>query len=209
MNRSSRTVFAENNGADLQTLLDERAIFACLKRIARGMDRFDRDLFLSGFHADAVVEAGVIVTDPPSSYDAGLQMHEAAQVSTQHYLANHSSDVEGDVAHSETYFFFVGHNRDDTNIATGGRYIDRLERRNESWRVAFRHTILEWSGQIPTQTIPLFGDAPDLHENGAATRNREDPSYRRPFQNRRPLSTLSEAGNLTTPEALKHGPIVR
>jgi hypothetical protein len=199
MTAGSRKAFTTREPGDLQLLLDERAILACLRRIARGIDRFDQELFLSGFHPDAVIEAGVIVTDPKSSFEAGRKMHDQAQQSTLHYLANHTSDIDGNLAHSETYFFFVGHNRDDSNIATGGRYVDRLERRNSGWKVAFRHTVLEWTSIMPSQTIPLFDDAPDLHLNGLSSRDDADPSYRRPLVNRRTLSTQMDPGSLSTP----------
>lgn len=194
------TAETAEQASELQQLLDERAVFACLRRIARGMDRFDRGLFLSGFHSDALNEAGVMLSGPEQSFDAGMQMHEQAQKSTLHYLLNHNCDIDGDTAHTETYFIFVAHNRDDTNFATGGRYVDRLERRDGAWKVAFRHTILEWSGSIPHGTIPLFGDAPDAAANGAASRSTDDPSYRRPFVNRRQAGAGGDLGSLSTPD---------
>jgi hypothetical protein len=186
---------------EMHELLDSRAILSCLQRIARGMDRFDRELFLSAFHADAVIEAGVIVSGPEEAYEHGFKMHDQAQKSTLHYLTNHTCEIDGEAAHAETYFFFVAHNRDDTQFATGGRYVDRLERREGAWRVAFRHTILEWSGPLLSGTLPLFGEAPDLHLNGSPGRSKDDPSYRRPFLNRRALRLPDAAESLTTPDA--------
>ena len=46
--------------------------------------------------------------------------------------------IDGDLAHAETYYLFVGRNRDQTNWIAGGRYIDRLERRGGAWRIALR-----------------------------------------------------------------------
>lgn len=195
--------------SQMSQLLHERAIFACLKRIARGIDRFDRDLFLSGFHPDALNEAGVVLSGPEASFAAGMQMHEHAQKSTLHYLLNHNCDIDGDTAHAETYFIFVAHNRDDTNFATGGRYIDRLECRGGEWKVAFRHTILEWSGSIPHGTIPLFGDAPDTTANGKPSRSKQDPSYRRPLVNRRRPNTTDDLQGLSSPDGDEAGSKLR
>ncbi len=97
---------------------------------------------------------------------------------------NHSCDIDGDVAHTETYYLFVGRNRDETNWLAGGRYIDRLERRLGAWKIALRTNAIEWSGMAPTLPIP-FADVPDIHLNGAPSRNADDPSYRRPLTNLR------------------------
>ena len=54
------------------------------------------------------------------------------------------------MAHTETYYLFVGRNRDESNWIAGGRYLDRLERRDEQWRIAPRTNAIEWSGLVPT-----------------------------------------------------------
>jgi hypothetical protein len=101
-------------------------------------------------------------------------------------VLNHSCEIDGDVAHAETYYLFTARNRDGTNWIAGGRYIDRLERRDGRWRIALRCNAVEWSGLIPATDIP-FENVPDVHLNGAASRSKEDPSYRRPPTNRREI----------------------
>ena len=168
----------------LQHLLDRQDILDCLVRFSRGMDRFDRDLFLSAFHSDAIIDAGEFVGGPEPLYRWASELHEQGQSATQHDLLNHSCEIDGDVAHAETYYLFIGRNRDDTNWLAGGRYIDRLERREGSWKIALRCNAVEWSGMAPTLPIP-FADVPGVHANGAPSRSRGDPSYRRPLTNRR------------------------
>jgi hypothetical protein len=97
---------------------------------------------------------------------------------------NHTCDIEGHTAHTETYYLFVGRNRDDTNWIAGGRYIDRLERRAGVWKIALRTNAIEWAGLVPTMPIP-FAEVPDINLNGAPSRSKEDPSYQRPLTNRR------------------------
>lgn len=168
----------------LQHLLDRQDIYDCLVRFSRGMDRFDRALFLSAFHDDAIISAGEYVAGAAAIYDWACDLHEQGQSATQHCLSNHTCEIEGDTAHCETYYQFVGRNRDDTNWVAGGRYIDRLERRNGEWKIAFRSNAIEWSGTLPTLPIP-FSDVADLHSNGLSSRTKDDPSYRRPFLNQR------------------------
>jgi hypothetical protein len=172
--------------ARLEQLLDRQDILDCQVRFSRGMDRFDRELFLSAFHCDAVVAAGPFVGGPVALYDWASKLHEHGQSATHHNLLNHTCDLDGDIAHTETYYLFVGRNRDDTNWIAGGRYIDRFERREGSWKIALRTNAIEWSGLVPTLPIP-FADVPDIHVNGAPSRGKDDPSYRRPLTNQRSI----------------------
>jgi hypothetical protein len=179
--------------ARMEKLLDRQDILDCLTRFSRGMDRFDRELFLSAFHPDAVIAAGSFVGAPPALYEWAKGMHQQGQVATHHNLLNLSCEINGDSAHTETYYLFVGRNCDETNWIAGGRYLDRLERRNGAWRIAFRSNSIEWSGMVPTMPIP-FADVPDIHGNGAPSRSREDPSYRRPLINQRSTHTPPAGG---------------
>jgi hypothetical protein len=176
--------------SELATLLDRQAIHDCLLRFCRGMDRFDRELYLSAFWDDAEIAAGPYVGDVPGCWDWAMPMHRDGQVLTHHLLLNHHVDVDGDSAHSECYYQFVARNHpwevggDETVMLAGGRYIDRLERRNGKWRIMLRTNIIEWSCVQPSLPPP-FGDVPDIALNGVSTRDRSDPSYARPLVNKR------------------------
>jgi hypothetical protein len=182
---ASRTIDPERL-TRLEHLLDRQEILDCLIRFSRGMDRFDRELFLSAFHADAIIDAGVFVGGPEKLYEWASDLHEQGQAATHHNLLNHSCEIDGDVAHSETYYLFVGRNRDETNWVAGGRYIDRLERRGRTWKIVLRCNAVEWSGMVPTMAVP-FENVPDVHKNGVPSRSKDDLSYRRPLTNRREI----------------------
>lgn len=176
----------------LQHLLDRQDIADCLTRFSRGMDRFDRDCFLSAFHENAVIAAGPFVGSAPDCWDWAIPMHRAGQVLTHHSLLNNTVEIDGDTAHSETYYQFVARNHPweagggETVMLAGGRYIDRLERRESTWRIALRTNIIEWSCIQPAMPLP-FGDVPDIVANGVSARDRSDPSYQRPLVNVRTL----------------------
>lgn len=189
----------ENRIARLEQLLHRQDILDCLCRISRAIDRFDRELFLSGYHSDAVIDAGALVGSPGTVYDKGAELHEHGQIATLHNLMNHSCELDGDTAHTETYFLYAGRNREGGNWVAGGRYLDRLERREEEWRVAFRYTVMEWSGTIPGNEVPLFENISDLHLNGAPSRSHKDPSYRRPLTNRRETRVPGDVSDLSRP----------
>ena len=170
--------------ARLERLADRQDILDCETRFSRGLDRFDRAIFLSAFHADATIAAGSFVGGPVELYEWASAMHDAGQEATHHALLNHSCEIDGATAHAETYYLFAARNRDASNWIAGGRYIDRLEKRDGAWRIAMRTNVIEWSGVLPTMPLP-FGDVADIHGNGAPTRGKDDPSYRRPLTNLR------------------------
>ena len=170
--------------ARIDRLLNRQDILDCLTRFSRGMDRFDRDLFLSAFHPDAVIAAGDFVGGPADLYDWASAMREQGQLATHHNLLNHTCEIDGDAAHAETYYLFAARNRDETNWIAGGRYFDRLERRAGEWPILVRTNVIEWSGMAPTMPLP-FAEVPDIHGNGTPSRSNADPSYQRPLVNRR------------------------
>jgi hypothetical protein len=173
-----------DQAARIQQMLDRQDILDCLTRFSRGLDRLDREIFLSAFHTDAVCAAGPFVGGPVALWDWSSKMHEQGQYATQHNLLNHTCEITGDTAHTETYYQFAARNRDDSNWIAGGRYIDRLERREGEWKIALRTNAIEWSGVLPTMPIP-FADVPDINHNGTPGRNKQDPSYQRPLTNKR------------------------
>src|SRR5882672_11478300 len=95
----------------LQQLLDRQAIQDCLMRYSRGVDRLDRELLLSAYHPDAVDDHGMFAGGRDAFVDWVIDMHSSTHLSQQHCLFNHTCELEGDVAHAETYYMFVGMNR--------------------------------------------------------------------------------------------------
>jgi hypothetical protein len=170
--------------ASLKTLAGRMAIMDCLTRYARGVDRFDRALVLSAYHPDAIDDHGDFVGSPEEFVEWAFDLHEKGQISTQHNLTNHSCEIDGDTAHTETYYTFNARNIDESLWIAGGRYIDRLERREGEWRIANRYCVIEWSGTIAEGPIP-FQDIADVNASGVPGRNRNDPSYARPLLNKR------------------------
>ena len=170
--------------AAVQTLIDRMEIMDCLTRYCRGVDRSDRELVLSAYHPDAIDDHGAFVGSPVDFVEWAFDIHESGQICTQHALTNHTCEIDGDTAHTETYYTFFARNVDESLWIAGGRYLDRLERRDGAWRIASRYCIVEWSGSNDEGPIP-FADIPDVHASGIPGRNRDDPSYARPLVNKR------------------------
>ena len=169
--------------ARIDALLDKQEIYECLVRQSRGTDRCDKALFLSGFHADSVVTAGPFVGSPADLYDWAASFQAQMYSATLHKLHQMTCDIEGDEAHAETYYFFVGC-MGENNLLAGGRYVDRFERRGGRWGMVMRNNFVEWTSMVPAMASPL-GEIPGLELNGISARDASDASYIRPLVNKR------------------------
>jgi len=179
---------------EIQELRDREAIKERIFRYCRGADRLDREVMLSAYHVDAIDEHGKFVGTAAEFVDWALAQHIDAHLSTQHFVGNHLCDIDGDTAHAETYFMFVAMNkRGKIMQMNGGRYIDRFERRNGTWAIAYRICLRDWANldERPdmsdltsfTSTRAILSDEVRAFMNGgpASRRDRSDPSYQRPL----------------------------
>jgi hypothetical protein len=167
--------------AAVRELLDRQAILDCLHRYARGVDRVDEELILSAYHEDAIDDHGTAGGDfvgSPKEFVAWVRSVDERVTATQHYLTNHSVELDGDVAHAESYFISMLRFGDVVRLG-GGRYLDRFERRDGAWRIAARVVVGEWS----TELEQAAWEAAPVH---LPRRDRSDLSYARPLETRRP-----------------------
>ena len=188
------TVDADELAAAVQQLLDRQAIHDCLMNYSRGVDRLDRELLLSVYHEDAVDDHGMFVGSREEFADWVIAMHSGTHLMHQHALFNHSCDLDGDTAHCETYYMFAAMNRVGEPLATsGGRYIDRFEKRDGRWAIAARICVRDWAplddqpDTADPSTMTAIRDVlpPSVREFMASqwptARDRTDPSYARPL----------------------------
>jgi SnoaL-like domain len=171
----------------LDDLLDRQEITDCLRRIARGMDRHDAELALSGFHQGARDDHALFIGAAGDMLAWAEAFHDTSFATHQHFLAPTMIEIDGDEAHCETYVMVVGAAKEGgTLIMGGGRYVDRLERRDGRWGVVDRVTTVEWW----SDPAVLESVAELVHP---FSQSREDISYRRPVRADRPDRSISEA----------------
>jgi SnoaL-like domain len=164
------------NNDDLEDLLARQQIMDCMNRYTRGVDRVDEELIRSAYHDDAIDFHGDVNGSVDDFLAWWLPFQPEREVS-QHYVSNISIDRDGDLAHMESYWTFY-HKRlgDPTMTVTGGRYVDRYERREIGWRIAVRVVIIEWS-----MTADGTPTTARLAAQSRGRRDRQDPSYARPL----------------------------
>lgn len=163
----------------LRELADRQQILDCIHRYCRGVDRFDGDIVLSVYHPDAIDDHGAFVGGREDFVDRAFAYHREHQLSHHHMVFNHSVELEGDTAHSETYWLFFGENRSKPNTLAVGRYLDRFEKRQGRWAIAVRVCVNEL-----TETVLPEAYRRVLMGNAESSRARSDRSYDRPLQPR-------------------------
>jgi hypothetical protein len=161
-------------------LTDRQEIYDCLVRTSRGNDRFDKELIVGSYHPDGLHELGATFIPGQEYGDYANASHAAICDVNMHAVTMHSCDIDGDVAHAESYVIGLFADKGaETSRMLAGRYLDRLERRDGEWKIALRRT-----------TVEVIMEGKAVLPNGAALRgsgylrggrDRADPSYHRPL----------------------------
>ncbi|MBB4858744.1 hypothetical protein HNO88_002070 [Novosphingobium chloroacetimidivorans] len=164
--------------ATVRLLKDRQDILDVIVRESRGRDRHDAELTASCYWPEGADEHGPVPFPATAYPEIANKGHAAAFGMNQHNLANHTCEIDGEIAYCETYVVgtMLSHDGLTCTIAAG-RYMDQLEKRSGEWRIMWRRSTVETAMQ---------GDASWLHTQSVkgflkGTRDREDLSYQRPI----------------------------
>ena len=161
---------------ELRHVKDRLDILDCINSYGRGLDRLDAQLIRRAFHPDAIDNHGPFVGGVDEFVPFAIDI-EKSFLATHHGISSHNCEIKGDEAHAESYVFFFVRMPDGVSVgAGGGRYIDRLERRNGSWAIVVRRVLMDWSF-----VVPYSGWLGADWERVAGRRDKSDPSYERPL----------------------------
>jgi hypothetical protein len=165
--------------AMVRMLADRQAIADVIARYSRGVDRQDKALLESCYHPEAIDDHGMFVGTADDFFDWTDPSHLHLFRTHQHITANHNCELDGDTAHCETYYIFAGMMKHDNALAmSGGRYVDRMEKRGGEWRIAVRKCLVEWTSA--NMTVPEMADV--YAAVGKVARDHSDCSYDRPLR---------------------------
>jgi hypothetical protein len=160
---------------DIQTLLDREAVRDVVLTVCRAMDRADHGLFLSCYHSDAWDDHGYY-KGPVSEFRPGSIFRAPHVKSLMHNITTHLVEIESTVAWSEAYYIAIQRAEQDGKLfdtTFGGRYHDRLERRNGVWKIADRMTIFDWT------RIDEVGATLDIPGAVVGSASSQDPIFTR------------------------------
>lgn len=135
----------------IEDALAKQALHDLVMTYARGADRADEAMLASVFHPDADVVTGVIDGKAPDYARDVVAMVRSNLRSTFHSVANEYYEVSGEKAVGESYVIahMIAAGDEETETLTGGRYLDRFEKRDGVWKIAHRTFVLDWSMTRP------------------------------------------------------------
>jgi hypothetical protein len=164
---------------DVSELSDQAEIRQTLMLYYRGIDRLDYELILSCFHADGTVDYGTFFRGSPKGFTEWLDDPAGLLgfTRTVHFAGNVIIELDGDVAHTETYCISYHASLPDhpwagAFVPNWLRYLDRFERRDGAWKIAERKVLLEWARSESMAEEIVFPD------EMRGRRDRTDPVYR-------------------------------
>lgn len=167
-----------SEGETLNRLASRLAIQDVLTRYSRGVDRCDLETLKSAFWEDAEVQYGDAV-EGAHRWAEALVVALKGMARTSHALSNMLIDVDGEHATAETYctaYHEVSTPNGMHEMIVGGRYLDRLERRADVWRISSRLYVMDWNRNGPSTAVWDEGMYATLTNRG--TRWPDDFSYR-------------------------------
>ena len=135
--------------------LDLLAIQRCLARAVMGNDMLDAAMWKSAYWPDATEDHGWYVGNAHAFIDETMDMLVREMDMTWHAVGMPVIVTDGDRARSVAPF--TGYvrlidpgNADTSDLVCGGRYIDRLERREGVWRISHRTSKGDWARLAPS-----------------------------------------------------------
>jgi hypothetical protein len=166
----------------LQTCIDRQEITEVLYRRARAGDRADAELAHSCYHTGATERHGSFEGLAKEFIDVVSYTRPrpgSPVIGMFHFVGNVTIDFDGaDKAFVESYHVaWVKRVEDgkDIDVAVGGRYLDRFERRGH-WAIVHREVIFDWTRKDPgsRELATIHPPHPEL----VGKRGADDPLYR-------------------------------
>lgn len=143
---------------DIQCLLDRAAIHDVLVRYFQGIDAANPDQVRSCFTDDvrAAYDGRTFVDGIDALMGSFLAFERKASgdwKATTHFMGNLSFNLlQNDIAETEAYAFafLVTPSTPTDKVAMRSlRYLDRLRRTKDGWRISDRIHTLDWSCEVP------------------------------------------------------------
>jgi hypothetical protein len=132
----------------LQEMLDEFQLRKLVHGYCRAVDRGDDAQLRSLYHHDADDDHGGFSTGSADDFFEALTAARPYLRSMQHNVTTVNFAIDGNRAEGEVYTIathtFVVVDR-DVDVIVGGRYLDRYEKRDGTWKFTERKIVTDWA----------------------------------------------------------------
>jgi hypothetical protein len=132
----------------IERLLDKEAIRDCLARFCHGFDRGDAEIVKSAYWPDATEDHAGSYEGPVYPWiDETIKFLRARQA-TWKTIGINLIRISGEDADVESYVFAVSNlpnvAGESRHVLAGARYLDRMQRRSDEWRILRRVAVMDW-----------------------------------------------------------------
>jgi ketosteroid isomerase-like protein len=184
---------------ELRETIDRWKINDVLTRYCRALDRCDLELMKQVYWPDAIDDHGISCGNAHEFAEMIIREIAVWFEMAMHAITNVHIEIDGDVAYTEAYLISYCKVKGDAkkiadvfgstylkqlgtaevagghDFLYGGRYVDRLERRDGVWRIAKRKVLMDWNRSEPSRDIWNEGMFAALSSHGR--RDRKDACY--------------------------------
>jgi len=129
-------------------LADREAIRDTLMSYPRALDRIDMDIAAKVYWPEAIDDHAGMFDGKMAEHRKIIERNLRATDATQHFYANILIEIDGSEARTETYAVaYHGHDHEGQKASwiIGGRALDRLEKRDDEWRIVERRLVFDWA----------------------------------------------------------------
>lgn len=164
--------------AALQEMLDEFALRKLVHGYCRAVDRGDIETLRDLYHHDAQDQHGAFSSGSVDDFLRRLAASRPHLTSTQHHVTTTNFAISGDTAEGEVYSIAThtfAAKRGETEVIVGGRYLDKYEKRNGTWKFRERAIVTDWAHVHEPSSVDL--SHPMVRDSPKGSLGPDDPSY--------------------------------
>jgi hypothetical protein len=162
----------------LQEMLDEFALRKLVHGYCRAVDRGDFETLRSLYHHDAKDSHGDFSAGTADEFVTQLQAAHPYVVSMQHNVTTVNFAISGQLAEGEVYTIAthtLSAGDRDVDVIVGGRYLDKYEKRDGTWKFIERAIVTDWAHVNDPSSVDL--SHPITKDNPKGSPGPNDPSH--------------------------------
>ena len=162
----------------VRELLDKQAIYELINAYFNASDRRDYAKMKALYHDDAIDEHGSFFQGLASEFIEQLPEIQAPMEILHHNFTTVNLKLDGDYAEGEVYvlaFHKVATDEGSFDLLIGGRYFDKYEKRDGTWKFLHKSVVADWATVTDPSEVKL--DHPVLAGSLFGRPGPDDPSY--------------------------------
>lgn len=146
------------DAAAIRAMLDEHHLRSLVHRYCRAVDRGDVDALRTLYHDDADDTHGDFSSGSVREFLDGIAAARPYLRSMQHHVTTANFAIAGEVAEGEISMIathtLIADGR-DVDVIVGGRYLDRYEKRDGTWKISARAIVTDTAYVLDPSTRDL------------------------------------------------------